>query len=133
MQYVKCILSGKKSSTKHGHLIDQVHNTDMKWSIKPCIVLTKKVSKALRHKLVEWIMKNPNLCESPIACDTLLITNAESGVKQRSPKLLMEFSMRQFQNEIIASTYDGGLIGAIHADTNDVIISDAMICYLVPS
>ena len=27
-----------KASTKHGHLIAQVHNTTVKWSIKPCIV-----------------------------------------------------------------------------------------------
>ena len=47
----------KNDSTKRGHLISQVHNTEMKWSIKPCIVRTKKVSKALKQKLVEWIMK----------------------------------------------------------------------------
>ena len=47
----------KKASTKCGHLIAQVHNTEVKWSIKPCIVLTKKVSKALRQTLVEWIIK----------------------------------------------------------------------------
>ena len=31
----------KKASTKRGHLIAQVHNTAVTWSIKPCIVLTK--------------------------------------------------------------------------------------------
>ena len=71
----------ENASTKRGHFIDQVHNIEVKWSIKPCIVLTKKVSKALRHKLVEWITKNSNVHESPIARDTLLITYAESGLK----------------------------------------------------
>ena len=33
----------------------------------------KNISKVLRQKLVEWIMKNPNVRESPIACNTLLI------------------------------------------------------------
>ena len=32
----------RKASTKRGHLIDQVKNTSVKWSIKPCIVRTKK-------------------------------------------------------------------------------------------
>ena len=41
--------------------------------------------------------------------------------------------MQQFHNEIIASPDDGGLIGARHADTNDVIISDTMLCYLEPT
>ena len=116
----------KKASTKRGHLIAQVHNTEVKWSIKPCIVQTKKVSKALRQKLVEWIMKNSNVLESPIALDTLLITDAESKLKWRVPKLLLECSMPQFHNELIASPDDGSLLGSRHADTNDVIISDTM-------
>ena len=40
--------------------------------------------------------------------------------------------MRQFQNELIASPDDGGLVGARHAITNDVIISDTMIHSLAP-
>ena len=43
----------KKASIKRGHLIAQVHNAAVKWSIKPCIFRTKKVSKSLRHKWVE--------------------------------------------------------------------------------
>ena len=77
-------------------------------------------------------MKNSNVRESPIAHDTLPITDAESGVKRRVPKLLLEYSMRQFHNELIASTYDGGLLGARHDNTNDVIISDTMLRYLAP-
>ena len=95
--------------------------------------LSKKIfSKALRQKLVEWIMKNSNVRESPIACDTLLITEAESGVKRRVPKLLIEGSMRQLHNELIASPDNGGLLGFRHADTNDVIISDTTIRSLSP-
>ena len=61
-------------------------------------------------------MKNSNLRESPIARDNLLITDAESGVKRRVPKLLLECSIRKFHNEIIASPDDGGLLGARHAE-----------------
>ena len=73
-----------------------------------------------------------NVCESPIERDTLLITDAESGVKRRVLNLLLEFSMQQFHNEIIASPDDGGLLGARHADKNDVTISDTMLLYLEP-
>ena len=45
-------------------------------------------SKALRQKLAEWIMKNSNVCESPIERDFLLIKYAESRVKWRVPKSL---------------------------------------------
>ena len=41
-------LQQTKTSTKSGHLIAQVTNTSVKWSIKPCIVRTKNISKALR-------------------------------------------------------------------------------------
>ena len=72
-------------------------------------------------------MKNSNVCESPIACDTSFITDAEYGVKRSC-----EFSMQQFHNDLIASPDNGGLLGARHADTNDVIISDIMLHYLAP-
>ena len=77
-------------------------------------------------------MKNSNVHESPISHDTLLIIDAESRVKQRVTKLLLECSMWQLHNELINSPDDGGLLGAIHADTNDVIISDTILCYLSP-
>ena len=48
------------------------------------------------------------------------------------PKLLLECSMWKLHNELIASPYDGGLLGDRHADTNDVISSDTMICTLSP-
>ena len=77
-------------------------------------------------------MKNSNVRESPIDHDTLLITDAESGVKRRVLKLLLECSMQQLHNELIASPYDGGLLGDKHTDTNDVIISGTILCCLEP-
>ena len=123
-------LPGEKASTKRGHFIAQVHNIEVKWSIKLCILRTKQISKALTQKLVDWIMKNSNVCESPIARDTLLITNAESGVKRRVPKLLLECSMWKLHNELNASPYDGVLLGSRHVNTNDVISSDTILCSL---
>ena len=77
-------------------------------------------------------MKILNVRQSSITCDTLLIADADSKAKHRVPKFLLECSMRQFHNELIASPDYGGLIGARHAETNDVIISDTMLCYLAP-
>ena len=91
-------------------MIAQVKNTAVKWLIKTSIVRTKKVSKALRQELVDWIMKNSNVRQSPITCDTLLIADADTKEKRRVPKLLLECSMRQLHNEIIASPDDGGLV-----------------------
>ena len=92
----------------------------------------KKVSKALRQELVDCIMKNSNVRQYPISRDTLLIADADSKVKRRVPKLLLEFSIRQLHNDIIASPYDGGLIGARNAEINDVIISNTTLRSLAP-
>ena len=92
----------RKAFTKRGHFIAQVKNTSVKWSIKPCIVRTKQISKALRKETVDWIMKNSNVCQSPITRDTLLIVDADTKVKRRVPKLLLECSMRQLHNELIS-------------------------------
>eukprot|EP00978_Attheya_sp_CCMP212_P009286 scaffold21956_cov70-Attheya_sp.AAC.2 len=77
-------------------------------------------------------MKNPNVCQSPISRDTLIIKDAETGVKRSVPKLLFECSMRQLHNELIAPPDQGGLLGARHHESNDVIISDTMLRLLVP-
>ena len=122
----------RKASTKCGHLIDQIKNTSLKRSIKPRIIRTKKISKALRKETVDWIMKNSNVRQSPITRDTLLITDADTKVKRRVPKRLLECSMQQLYNELIDSPDDGGLVGARHSITNDVIISDTMIRSLAP-
>ena len=45
-------------------------------------------------------------------------------------KIFLECSIRQLNNEFIASPYDGGLIVSRHAITNDVIFSDTMLRYL---
>ena len=65
--------------------------------------------------------------EYPIPHDTLLITDVESGVKQRVPKLLLGFFMWKLHNELIASPDDGGLLGSRHENTNYVIISDIIL------
>ena len=134
---LQCIRSSayrqqKTASTKRGHLIAQVKNTSVKWSIKPRIVRTKKICKALKKETVDWIMKNSNARQSPRTCDTLPITDADTKVKRRVPKLLLGFSMRQLHNELIASPDDGGLFGARNAITNDVVISDTMLRSLAP-
>ena len=102
----------KRASKKRGHFIAQVKNTSVKWSIKPCIVRIKKISKALRQEIVDWIMKNSNVCQSTITRDTLLIADADTKVKHSVPKLLLECSTQQLHNELIASPDDGVLLGA---------------------
>ena len=77
-------------------------------------------------------MKNSNVRQSPIPRDTLLIADADTKVKRRVPKILLECSMRQLHNELIASPDDGCLLGVRRAIKIDVIISDTMLRSLAP-
>ena len=69
------IVREKKTSTKLGHLISQFHNTKVRQSVKPCIFRRKIIRKASGQKLLEWTMKNSNVCESPISHDTIIMIN----------------------------------------------------------
>ena len=62
-------LQQKTVSTKCEHLIAQVKNKAVKWSIKPCIIRNKTISKALIKETVDWILKNTNVRQSPITRD----------------------------------------------------------------
>eukprot|EP00978_Attheya_sp_CCMP212_P032035 scaffold123312_cov32-Attheya_sp.AAC.1 len=136
-QLLKCSIATayrrrKHLSTKRAHLIAALNNTDVKWSIKPRGIHVKKVSKDLRARLLQWIMKNPNVRQSPITTrDTLIIKDVETGVKRSVPKLLLECSMRQLHSEMIAPPDQGGLQWTRHNTSNDVIISDTMLRSLV--
>ena len=77
-------------------------------------------------------MKNSNVSQSPIIRDTLLIADADTKIKRRVPKLLLECSMQQLHNELIASPDDVGLVRARHSIKNDVIISETMLRSLAP-
>ena len=77
-------------------------------------------------------MENSNVRQSPINRDTLLIAYADTKGKRRVPKLLLECSLRQLHNYLIASPDDGRLFGAKHVITNIVIISDTMLRSLAP-
>ena len=81
---------------------------------------------------MDWIIKKSNVREYPITRDTLLIIDTESVVRRRVLKLLLECPMQQLHNELISSPDDRGLLEAIHADTDYVIISDTMLRSLVP-
>ena len=49
-----------------------------------------------------------------------------------SKKISLECSMQHLHNELIASPDYGGLLGTRHADKNDVVISDKILCSLAP-
>ena len=97
MDLLQCIMSSAYSFKKILQNVDiwLLKSTIQRWNgLSNHELFEKKINKALRQKLVEWIAKNSNVPEYPIARDTLLITDAELGVKQRVTKLILECSMQ---------------------------------------
>eukprot|EP00978_Attheya_sp_CCMP212_P012464 scaffold31102_cov31-Attheya_sp.AAC.1 len=68
-------------SAKRAHLQSVQDDKTVKWVVKPRIVFKKKVDDTLIEKVVDWVLRNSNIRESPIVRDTLLIDEDGNGVK----------------------------------------------------
>ena len=66
-------------------------------------------SSALIRKVVYWVLRNSNVCESPIVCNALLIYQHRNCYRTRVTKLLLEFSVRELHYELIAPASEEGL------------------------
>ena len=77
-------------SAKQAHLLSVTTGKSMKWAVKPRIVCNKKVDYDLIQKVVDLVLQNSNVRESPIVRNTLLIDKHSNGVRTRAHKLLLE-------------------------------------------
>jgi hypothetical protein len=105
--------------------------SNVSWSrVKPRKGFTK-ITPEIREKLNQWILGHPQVIQSPITNDTLLLPDRETGVVMRVPKLLIEISIRELHNDLIESPESGGLAEARDAEGR-VIISDSVLRCLLP-
>jgi hypothetical protein len=89
-----------------------------------------KITKTIQANLRQWILDHPHVINSPIAKDTLLVTNAQ-GVKERVSKLLLEIPIRDLHNDLILPPREGDLADAQDSSGN-VSISDTSLRRLLP-
>jgi hypothetical protein len=68
-----------------------------------------KVTPEIRKKLFQWFLDCEYIIPSPIANDTLLVSNPDRNEKERVSKLLLEITMRELHNLLISSPDEGGL------------------------
>jgi hypothetical protein len=104
---------------------------DVSWSTVTPRKGFSQITPEIREKLDQWILGHPQVIQSPITNDTLLLRDRETGVVTRVPKLLLEIPIRELHNDLIASPESGGLAEARDAK-GDVIISDSMLRCLLP-
>ena len=76
-----------------------------------------KITPDLKERLVQWMIAHPNVIQSPIVKDTILV----DGVPTQ--KLLREISIRELHNMLVMPEIDGGLKGATEAN-GKVVVSD---------
>ena len=91
-----------------------------------------KVTPEIWKKLFQWFLDCEYIIPSPIANDTLLVSNPDRNEKEHVSKLLLEIPMRELHNLLISSPDEGGLAEARDPITNKVIISDTALQHLLP-
>ena len=86
----------------------------------------------LIYKVVDWVLRNSNLCESLIIRDTLLINEQVKDDQTRAPKLLLNCYMQELHNELIVPVSGGGLEEAKYHVTGELIISNTILRNIIP-
>ena len=77
-------------------------------------------------------MNHPNVVESPITNETLLIHNLVTGQKERVSKLLLQISIRELHNNDMLLPPDEGGFKEARDETGNVRISDTALRALLP-
>jgi hypothetical protein len=82
-----------RNGTAKRRLLTQGDN-NVSWSrVKPPHKGFTKITPEIREKLNQWILDHPQVIQSPIKDDTLLVHNRETGATICVPKLLIEISI----------------------------------------
>ena len=112
-------------------LSTRIEEKNIVWSSVQSRKGYSKVSPALREKLYDWILKHPEIINSPISNDTILIRNpTNANEKIRVGKLLRNISIRELHNDLMAEP-PLGLKEALDQKGN-CLISDTSLNSLMP-
>ena len=76
-------------------------------------------------------MHHIQVLQSPIVNDFLKVKLVSHTEQQLVTKLLLQVSVRELHNNLVRDKYNGGLKEARNED-NYIIISDSIICLLLP-
>jgi hypothetical protein len=104
------------------HLALKERRDGTSWSRCKCLKAKKMLTNELVSELQHWVEKHPQVVQSPIVNDTLLIMNSQ-GLKSPVPKLLLRIPVRELHNDMIKSVEEGGFALARN-NSGTVQISD---------
>ena len=110
--------------------------TELSWACVKERQGHSEITLAVKELLHAWVLNHPRVVNSPIANETLLVTNPQTGERERVSKLLREITIREMHNDLIAlPVSQGGLGGGLPEVRNakgKIIISDTALRYLLP-
>ena len=90
-----------------------------------------KINEQIKRNLYTWIIRNPQVVQSPISNDCLKVMLDDHTEPQLVPKLLLQLSVRELQNILVSDPNYGGLKDARYEDGKN-IISDSTLRSLLP-
>jgi hypothetical protein len=73
--------------------------------------------------VIDWVIKQENVINSPIFNETLLIKAPGCNQKTRVGKLLLDILVRELHNKMVSDVIDGGLANARNSN-GKVTVSD---------
>ena len=82
-----------------------------------------KINEQIKRNLYTWIIRHPQVVQSPISNDCLKVVLDDQSEPQLVPKLLLQVSVRELHNSLVSDPNDGGLKDARDED-GKIIISD---------
>ena len=73
-----------------------------------------------------WITRHLQVFQSPISNDSIKFMFDDQTEPQLVPKLLLQVSVREFNNRLVSGPHDDGIKDASDEDDN-IIISDSVL------
>ena len=112
-------------------LTTKINENNILWSSVKSRKGYSKVSIELRKKLFDWIIKHPDIVDSPLSNDTILIKNpSNSNEKIRVGKLLRNISIRELHNDLLSKPPIG--LAEVYDTEGNCLISDTSLNSLMP-
>ena len=92
------------------------------WALKQKRKGNPRINDQIKKSLYNWIIRHPQVVQSPIFNDCLKLNIDGHTKTQLVPKILMRFSVREIYNSLDSDTECGGLKETRDADNNIIII-----------
>ena len=90
-----------------------------------------KINEQIKRNLYTWITRHPQVVQSPISNDCIIVVLYDQIEPQIVQKLLLQVSVRELHNSLVGNPNDGGIKDGRDED-GKIIICDSTLRSLLP-